>query len=125
MIQVSPQIAVTLVLAMLGCVFAFGKILLAQFEARIADRLKAIDKSNEKEAHAAAERHAAMKEAAECDRTAVAALRAEQQQLSQSLPLQYVRREDWIRFSSSIDHKQDRLNELVMEVKLEVTRARN
>lgn len=125
MIQVSPQIAAMLVLAFLGCVFGFGKILLAQFEARIAERLKALNRSLDRESEAFAERHADMKETAECDRATVASLRVDLQQLSQALPIQYVRREDWIRFSNSIDHKQDRLNELVMEVKLEVTRARN
>lgn len=107
MIQVSPQIAAMLVLAFLGCVFGFGKILLAQFEARIAERLTAI------------------KDQINRDSEAQSALRDQVNLLGQTLPLEYVRREDWIRFSASIDHKLDRLAELVIESKMGVARARN
>lgn len=107
MIQISAQIALTLVLAMLGCVFAFGKILLSQFEARIAERLAAINERINR------------------DGETVTALRDQVQMLGQTLPLEYVRREDWIRFSASIDHKLDRLAELVIESKMGVARARD
>ncbi len=41
-------------------------------------------------------------------------LEAEVEQLNRQLPLEYVRREDWIRFSASIDSKLDRLAEMLM-----------
>lgn len=107
MIQISAQIAAMLALAFLGCVFAFGKLLLSQFEARIAERLSAI------------------KEQINRDSETVKALRDQVQLLGQTLPLEYVRREDWIRFSASIDHKLDRLAELVIESKMGVVRARD
>lgn len=42
-------------------------------------------------------------------------LEQEVEQFNRLLPLEYVRREDWIRFSASIDAKLDRLAEMLMK----------
>lgn len=112
MIQVSPQVAVMLVLAFLGCVFAFGRILLQQFERRMNERFTAIDKTHALEV-------SAVQGQQQADGERLARLIDEVRILGSNLPLQYVRREDWIRFSSSIDHKLDRLAELVMKTGLD------
>lgn len=106
-IEISPKVAAMLVLGFLACVAGFGKVLLAQFEKRMEERFKA----QEKEAKAEADR--------------LSDLSDEVRELSRTLPLEYVRREDWIRFSAAIDHKLDRLAELVMELKSGGSRARD
>lgn len=98
MIQISTPVAVTLLLSFLGCVFGFGKLLLGQFEKRMAERLRALDSSQQAEA------------------ARIAELGRKVDHLAQLLPLEYVRREDWIRFSAAIDNKLDRLADLVMKI---------
>lgn len=97
MIQISASVAVTLVIAFLGLVFAFGKILLGQFEKRMDERLQATDKVIVEESRR------------------ITGLTTKVDNLMQLLPLEYVRREDWIRFSAQIDTKLDRLAELVLD----------
>lgn len=43
-------------------------------------------------------------------------LEREIESLRRELPLEYVLREDWIRFSSSMDHKLDRLNDKLSQL---------
>lgn len=108
MIQVSSQIAVTLALAFLGLVFGFGRILLAQFERRMAERFRAQDEQRALEIQGV--RRDIADNAAE-----IRSMKEHQSALATMLPLEYVRREDWIRFSAAIDHKLDRLAELLMQ----------
>lgn len=107
MIQVPAPVAVTLVLAFLGLVFAFGRILLNQFEKRMAERFQAQDRERDV-------RLRAIEETQQRENLRMGALIDEVRRISQVLPLEYVRREDWIRFSAQIDHKLDRLAELVL-----------
>lgn len=107
MIQVSTGVAVTLLLAFAGLVFGFGKVLITQFERRIGERFKAQDEARDTQNAAIATRLAE-------EAIRVARLTEKVDDLGRLLPLEYVRREDWIRFSASIDHKLDRLAELVM-----------
>ena len=110
MIEIPLPAAVSLVLAFLGCMFAFGKILLAQFDRRIADRFSAQDKAWDLQLDALKTRQAE-------ENIQLAHLREKLDDLSRVLPLEYVRREDHIRFSAVIDHKLDRLAELVMQTR--------
>lgn len=98
MIQISGSVAATLVIAFIACVFAFGRILLSQFEKRMQERLHSIDNAQKRE------------------NARLSSLIEEVNTLSRLLPLEYVRREDWIRFSAAIDHKLDRLAELVLSI---------
>lgn len=109
MIQISAALAVTLVLAFLGMVFGFGRVLLSQFEKRMAERFKATDRVHSTEI-------LGMRQQLQTDSSRLSVLIEEVKKLDRILPLEYVRREDWIRFSSAIDHKLDRLAELVMNI---------
>lgn len=109
MIQISTPVAVTLLLAIIGLVFAFGRILLAQFDQRMSDRFKAQDQARELQLQA-------VTRAQTEDRERIASLVEKMDALNRELPLAYVRREDHIRFSAVIDHKLDRLAELVMQL---------
>lgn len=105
MIEISPQIAATLVLAILGMTFGFGKVLLTQFEKRMNERFNAQDTLREA-------RLKSIEETQLRENIRLNTLTQDYHSLSQLLPMQYVRREDWIRFSAQIDHKLDRLGEL-------------
>lgn len=90
--------AATVAAAVLGLVLALGKAALSQFERRQAERFEALQKSIHE------------------DSKDLRALKSEFETHLKSLPLEYVRREDWIRFSSVIDTKLDRLNERMSEL---------
>lgn len=100
MIQISTGNAIILILAFLGCVAAFGKILLVMFTRQMDIRMDAQDAMRE--------------EQIETLRCEVDKASKTIEDVSRTLPLEYVRREDWIRFSASIDAKLDRLAALIM-----------
>lgn len=95
MIDVNWTIAATLILAFLGAVAGFGKLLLHLYDVR------------------AGERHAQLAQALQREADRVEQLQRRVDAIHHTLPLEYVRREDWIRFSASIDAKLDRLAELI------------
>lgn len=103
MIELTWQVAATLLVAFFGGLFAFGKLLLVQFEKRMDER--------KDENRRAIER---LENSLAAEREQIRVLQEEVRSAVNSLPLQYVRREDWIRFSATIDHKLDRLAELMM-----------
>ncbi|WP_223871516.1 hypothetical protein [Candidatus Dactylopiibacterium carminicum] len=76
---------VLLLMAFFGCVGTFGKVLLAQFEARLDERFNGLEDGHTK------------------------ALEVERQLLifKAELPLQYVRREDYVRNQTVIEAKLD------------------
>lgn len=100
MIQISTGIAVTLILAIFAMMFGFGKILLSQFNKSLDERF-----INNEQAQSQI-RESIRKESERIDTLS---------KLLQSLPLEYVRREDWIRFSAVIDNKLDRLADLTIK----------
>lgn len=106
-IEISGKVAAMLVLGFLACVFAFGKVLLVQFEKRMDERAKVQETQ------------------ARDDRARLAELAQEVHDLFRMLPLEYVRREDWIRFGAGIDHKLDRLGEGMNELMRGSNRARD
>jgi len=95
MISISTTNAIVLFLAFAGLVAGFGRILVSQFETRMNDRFLAVTK-------ALADESARLRD-----------LTNRVDQLHHALPLEYVRREDWTRFSALIDAKLDRVAELV------------
>lgn len=87
------SVAVTVGAAVLGLLVAFGRMALGQFERRIGAGFEQL------QAAIAGEREQ------------VASIKRQVEALSQALPVEYVRREDWLRFSSVIDNKLDRLSD--------------
>lgn len=100
MIQLTTWQVITLVIVIVGAIGGFGRVLLKQIENRLVDKFEAQDRRLEE-------------------------VELEVRRLGSELPLQYVRREDWIRFSAAIDHKLDRLAELVMKSLARGQRARD
>ncbi len=95
MISLSPAVLFFLLLVFGVAVAVFGKVLLHLYDAR------------------AIERHGQLAQALQREADRIKELQRRVEDLSQALPMEYVRREDWIRFSSSIDAKLDRLAELI------------
>lgn len=98
-IQIPTGVAVTLILAALGMMFGFGRVLLSQFNKSLDERFESSD------AVQMQIRDSVKKESLRID---------ELTKQLQTLPLEYVRREDWIRFSAGIDAKLDRLADLTI-----------
>jgi hypothetical protein len=110
-IVVTPQVAVALVVAFLGLVFGFGRMLLNQFEKRMAERFDAQDELRDARLRSIENKQAE-------EKVRIDTLTGLVQHLTVSLPTEYVRREDWIRMSSTIDHKLDKVGEIVTQLKL-------
>lgn len=100
-IQIPIGVAVTLILAAVGMMFGFAKILISQLNNSLDERFQSSDVTQTQI------RDSIKKESERID--------ALSKQL-QTLPLEYVRREDWIRFSAGIDNKLDRLADLTMNL---------
>lgn len=103
MIEITWQVAAALLVAFLTLIFAFGRTLLSQFDKRMDER-------RETNALAIAE----LKRALDVESAQFRELRVKVAEYVAALPLEYVRREDWIRFSATIDAKLDRLADLYM-----------
>ncbi len=84
--------------AVLGLLLAFGRMALGQFERRIGEKFSGLETSMREENRQLGE------------------LKREFQEHIKALPMEYVRREDWIRFSSLIDAKLDRLGERLSDL---------
>lgn len=110
-IVISPQVAVALIVAFLGLVFGFGRMLLNQFEKRMGDRFDAQDELRDARLRAIETKQTE-------EKVRIDALTGMVQQLTVNLPTEYVRREDWIRMSSTIDHKLDKVGEIVTQLKI-------
>jgi hypothetical protein len=105
-IQLSFATAITLIVAIVTMIFAFGRILMVQFEKRMAEKFNAQAELRATEKESSSTRMAKLE-------NDMGGLIRRVETLSVKLPLEYVRREDWIRFSTTIDTKLDRLAELV------------
>jgi hypothetical protein len=95
MIQIDATIASVMLAAWCAVVGGAGKLLLHLYDARARDR------------------HAQLAEALAREGERLTELQRRVDRIHHTLPLEYVRREDWIRFSASIDAKLDRLAELI------------
>lgn len=109
MIQLSIGGAITLLVGFITVVLSFGLLLLKQFEKRMNDRFDSQEKLRRADNKSSVERLAAVERDME-------RLIDRQERLSVKLPLEYVRREDWIRFGTTIDAKIDKLAELLMRI---------
>lgn len=89
---------IMMLIAFFGCVTAFGKILLDQFEKRLQERFKAYESIQHTE-QASINKNI----------VAVQALERDFLKWQADMPLQYIRREDYIRGQSVIEAKLDAL----------------
>lgn len=85
-IQLSVAELLAFLTLLLGVLFAIGRMLVTMVSKSLQAKLDALERT-------------------------ASALESEVEALNRQLPLEYVRREDWIRFSTSIDAKLDRLAE--------------
>lgn len=98
---------VLLLLAFFGCVAAFGKVLLDQVEKRLAEKFKAQEdarKESEKTLRTTLQEHIA-EERRNTD--ALRKLEHDFLEWKAELPINYVRREDYVRGQSVIEAKLD------------------
>lgn len=100
---------VTLLLSFFGCVWAFGKVLMDQFEKRLGERFDGQNKAREEgqkalrdtfDMHLVEERRNA---------DALQSLERDFLRWQAELPIHYVRREDYVRGQSVIEAKLDAL----------------
>lgn len=108
-ITISGPVAVVLALAFLGMVFAFGRILLGQFEKRMNERFDAQDALRDA-------RFKAIEDRQSVENMRLTNLANEVHGLNNTLPMRYVQRDDWIRFASQIDYKNDRLGVMCNDI---------
>jgi hypothetical protein len=85
-------------LGLLGAAGGVGRWLLTQSQQRLDHRFESLERTLNRESDGIRE------------------LRLQLSQVSQMLPVEYVRREDWIRFSTVIDAKIDRLGDRISDL---------
>jgi hypothetical protein len=90
-IQLPVWQAILILIAFFGCIFGFGKVLLDQFEKRLQERFTTFADAQSKNS------------------SAVQMLERDFLKWQAELPLQYVRREDYVRGQSVIEAKLDAL----------------
>lgn len=90
-------------------IVAFARLGLSQFERRINERFEKLSVDIGAEARQ-------MQDLKSRVDTQMQDLKNRVDTLAHSLPNEYVRREDWIRFSNLIDAKLDRLNERIADL---------
>lgn len=103
MIQMELWHLITLLLAFFGCVGAFGKLLLAQFEKRQAERFRAMEASRKQSSEHWDQRFTALESAAK-EWTRV---EREFLEWKADLPMTYVMRDDYVRNQTVIEAKLD------------------
>jgi len=108
-IQLSTREVFILLGAYAGLVVLFGRVLLAQFEKRMGERFAAMEAARAADKEAAGMQLQAIEQRVASNDTHLADVQRTVDSLRAELPLQYVRREDWIRFGATIDAKLDRL----------------
>lgn len=98
---------ITLLIAFFGCVGAFGKILINQFEKRLSERFKAQEQA--REIGSKALQQTLNQHLIDERNTAAQLVSIERDFLTwkAELPLQYVRREDYVRNQTIIEAKLD------------------
>ncbi|OGA15870.1 MAG: hypothetical protein A3I63_01930 [Betaproteobacteria bacterium RIFCSPLOWO2_02_FULL_66_14] len=94
--------AILLLLAFFGCIGGFGKVLLDQFEKRLGERFDAVETSRAEGRKLWDDRFGRLESRQSSFERDLLELRAD-------LPVEYVRREDHIRFETVINAKLDAL----------------
>lgn len=113
MIQLDMREVLILIGAFVALVFGFGRLLLAQFEKRMNERFEGQTKLRKEEKRTQYQRMETIEDAMEQAAEHIAGVAERVEKLHRDLPLEYVRREDWIRFASTIDAKLDRLADMI------------
>jgi hypothetical protein len=98
---------VTLLITFLGFLFAAGKVLLSQIDRRLTDRFETMEKAREEAGRHWDERFGAVIEQGRREAEGWAALERDFLRFQADLPLQYVRREDYVRNQTVIEAKLD------------------
>jgi hypothetical protein len=122
MIEITLKELVGAAVFILSMVWGFGRMLLSQFEKRMDERFTTLNEMREARLHAIEDRLATENQritnlGGEIN-TRITNLSSELNSLANLLPLRFVQRDDWIRFASQIDHKIDRLGELVTRLSM-------
>ncbi len=106
-IQLELWHLITLLLAFFGCVAGFGKVLLDQVENRLSDRFRAQDQA--REIGSKSLREALNQHIIDERKTSQQVISLERDFLTwkAELPVQYVRREDYVRNQTIIEAKLD------------------
>lgn len=89
-VQLSIGELVGILAFVLGALYGLARMIVSQMRASMDSRFQSLEQTT-------------------------AALEQEVEKFNRLLPLEYVRREDWIRFSASIDAKLDRLADMLMK----------
>jgi hypothetical protein len=100
---------ILMLIAFFGCVAAFGKILLDQFEKRVQERFVAYESRLQERFVAYESMQTNEQDAIKKNTGAVQALERDFLKWQAELPLHYVRREDYVRGQSVIEAKLDAL----------------
>lgn len=103
MIQMELWHLITLLLAFFGCVGAFGKILLAQFEKRQGERFEAQEKARKEAQEHWDQRFSTL----EKDAGQWVRLERDFLEWKAALPMTYVMRDDYVRNQTVIEAKLD------------------
>ena len=108
-VQVEFWQLITLLISFLGFLFAAGKLLLSQIDRRLNDRFEAMENAREQASRHWDEKFGTVIDQNRREAEGWAALEREFLRFQADLPLQYVRREDYVRGQSVIEAKLDAL----------------
>lgn len=108
-VQVEFWQLITLLLSFLGFLFAAGKLLLSQIDRRLNDRFETIEKAREEGQATWRQTFTQHLEEERRETDLMRNIEREFLRFQAELPLQYVRREDYVRGQSVIEAKLDAL----------------
>ena len=108
-VQVEFWQLITLLISFLGFLIAAGKLLLTQIDRRLNDRFEAMENAREQASRHWDEKFGTVIDQNRREAEGWAALEREFLRFQADLPLQYVRREDYVRGQSVIEAKLDAL----------------
>ena len=108
-VQVEFWQLITLLLAFLGFLFAAGRLLLSQIDRRLNDRFETIEKAREEGQATWRQTFTQHLEEERRETDLMRSIEREFLRFQAELPLQYVRREDYVRGQSVIEAKLDAL----------------
>ncbi len=100
---------ILLLLAFFGCMGAFGRALLQQFDKRLDERFSSQEKSRTEAQQNWAARFDSLQKSAESEREEWRRIERDLLKLMADLPVNYVRREDWVRSQTIVEGKIDGL----------------
>ena len=108
-VQVEFWQLITLLLSFLGFLFAAGKLLLSQIDRRLNERFETIEKAREEDQATWRQTFAQHLDEERRETDLLRNIEREFLRFQAELPLQYVRREDYVRGQSVIEAKLDAL----------------